>query len=89
VFFGCIAQTLLPPTELVRFRVETKTPIFIFAISENKRKFAHFSDSDQSQIYRFLLFGPSPKYHKNFRENENFRKLFSRKAKKKFCEIFA
>jgi uncharacterized protein (UPF0128 family) len=28
-------------------------------------------------------------FRENFRENENFRKLFSRKAKKIFREIFA
>jgi hypothetical protein len=59
-------------------RVETKTPVFIFAKSENKKKFAHFSRNFVSRKFSFSrkIVVPGMFFAKNFRFCENFQPVF-------------
>jgi hypothetical protein len=61
-------------------RVETKTPFFIFAKNETKRKFAHFSQNFVSQKFwrKFLfsrkIFVPGMFFANSFRFAKDFAK---------------
>jgi hypothetical protein len=87
-------------TDNIRSRVETKTLFFIFAKSESKQKFAHFSWNFWSgYTFRWFL-NPDPhskwkifaktfaKTNKNFHDNFcNFFMFFFAKSEKKWQQI--